>query len=130
LDLHNDGAATAKDMLVLVGLAAPGWRLVERHVGEWELMVRGTCEWEFAARRPLHPGRGVPLFALTWDADVDWVAADPEGTSRRPAPRGPAPRFHLTVYCENQDRQVLRIEFETQKMIENRVLIVESTPDE
>jgi hypothetical protein len=118
--LVNDGTATAKDVVVFVKAVVEG-NLQVINFGtphrDWEdnRMPAGTLA-EFWSRRPIHPRRSLPIFTAQWDVK----AGSSPATDYVVVPQCPAPSFELAVSCENQGLQVIKIEFGTEEMIQNR----------
>jgi hypothetical protein len=124
--LVNDGTATARNTLIVVKAEVEGNL---EQLG-WTSDLWRTHSWpdgqEFEAPRPLHPGRVTPLFRAQWEVEArSSIAAD-----HKVVPSCPAPSFSLAVYCENQERQVMKLEFDMQELIENRRCFHEARPVE
>jgi hypothetical protein len=115
LELLNDGTATARNAHVLVERNVVG-KLRDMEIDtEWTFRVtqHGT---DFVAPRPLHPGWHTPLFVETWIVE----AASSPATDYMVVPTCPAPAYTLSIFCENQERQVIKIEFDTAEMLAHR----------
>jgi hypothetical protein len=113
-DLMNVGTATATNAQVLVESDIANFRGVSLTGGElWSNRSTGPEKW-FLAGHSIHPGRSVQLFYLEWRAGAGH----------------PAPSFTLAVYCENQERQVIKIEFDMKELVEKGECVREAMPVE
>jgi hypothetical protein len=130
--LVNDGTATVRNTLVVLqydlgdrdGYAEP---LVEFSPSKLWVSNSKIKPWEFETEVPLHPGRIIELFSMSWY--VKWGLGT-FGTGKRFAPNCSAPRFQVSVHCENQQTQVINIVFDTEEMLRKRELRVEATPED
>jgi hypothetical protein len=124
-DLVNDGTATAKDTFVLVKANA-GLNLREIHfkLTGWDV-VNSDPDIECLSPRPLHPNRVTPLFVAKWN-----VEAGSSPTDSRVLPKCSAPCFDLAIFCENQERQLIKVEFDMEELIEKNTCFREATPIE
>jgi hypothetical protein len=126
LDLVNEGTATARDVVVLVTPPVKDIfaSLHSMPYAAWHLR-RWHDETEFQALRPMHRHRLTPLFEVSWEV---------EARARMPdhlvVPHCPSPSFRLAIFCENQKEQVIEIGFDITKLVLQRTLSVEASPEE
>jgi hypothetical protein len=125
VELSNDGTMSARNAQVLVTTNAQSLRgtLDFRAGSFWGRSVRGS-EVEFRLGDPLHPDRKMQLFTLNWDVNAEpW-------SDHRVVPACPAPYFSLTAYCENQEQQVFKIEFDRDELFNTGKTVTEAWPVE
>jgi hypothetical protein len=123
VDLVNDGIATACQTLVLVR------HTIKDNIEEVRITSDHWASYmtplgkEFEASRPMHPTREARLFYAEWQ-----VRAHSSSSTFQVVPACQAPSFELTIFCENQERQVIKIEFDTAELITNRRCLREAKP--
>ena len=126
--LTNRGTGTAKQTWVQVShnFAKDLQPLHFSCPSMWAQLRTGTGQ-EFETGNPIHPGRAVQLFYVEWKVTAE---SPPGAKVYDPVPDCPAPSFELGVFCENQERQVIRIEFDMGEVIATGKCVREACPTE
>lgn len=105
VELVNDGTATAKDVTVWVRADEKGTPAgpTVRSNESWLVRDEGT-RWEIRSRGlSIYPGQIVPLCVVEAKTTTHLAEAMPDATDTQ---------FDLAVFCENQERQVFKLEFD------------------
>jgi hypothetical protein len=113
----NDGTATANNTRVRLSHSLKECRdgIVTRVDQEWTGL--GTASKpEYLAHRPLHPECLIALFDADWEVKARAFAE----FDNEVLPDCPAPSFELTIFCQNQNKQVIKIVFDTEEMRTHR----------
>jgi hypothetical protein len=74
-------------------------------------------------KRPLHPGAGSRFLVVEWEAPT-------KAAGEIFVPDCTPPAFMIDVFSENQTRQVFRVEFQQQSLLDNTTTTVEAMPVE
>jgi hypothetical protein len=111
LELVNEGTVTANNTQMLEAHKVVG-KLTD-FVSDWKhsLTPYGA---EFVLPRPIHPGSRDRLLVAEW-----LVEAGPRAQDNMVVPKA-ALSFKLTIHCENQEPQVLKIDFDSADMQASR----------
>jgi hypothetical protein len=125
VELVNDGTATARDAFVQLRHNVGGDILLEPAQGCWTPYLTPSGQ-EFESARPLHPAKVTPLFEARWDLAV--MTAWSSGFQAVPPCSHPC--FDLEVFCENQERQVIKLEFDIDELPAKGQCLREATPVE
>jgi hypothetical protein len=115
VELVNQGTATARNAAVLVEPTVKGNLRPLEFASNWSTYSAGHGR-EFVATRSLHPGWPIDLFIADWVVD----AGSSPDTDYKVLPMCQAPSFTLAIFCENQERQVMKVEFDTADMLAHR----------
>jgi hypothetical protein len=132
VELVNDGTATGRNPLVqvqpVVGTTVrlPGRVDGIKFFSEGWIVDETASGTVLEATRPLHPGRVTPLFTATWRVEARGCPS----MNGMVLPDCHAPSLELTVYCENQEQQVIKLQFDINELISNRRCCVEAMPVE
>jgi hypothetical protein len=123
VELINDGTATASNTLVLLQAKVEGnLDPLSWHTDLWSTYARPDGQ-EFAAIRPVHPGRFTPLFTTQWEVE----ARSRIDSDHIVVPHCSPPTFSLAVFCENQEPQVIKVEFDMKELIGHGRCLREAT---
>jgi hypothetical protein len=130
LDMDKTGGRHVSQMVCNVGLLNDGTATAKTHtlarvssrLGESAQGVAVSTPWiysgaflpvaDFRTTVPLHPGIETPLFSVRWQVEAGASTA----MGNIVVPLGEAPCFELTVFCENQEPQDLKIEFQKSEL--------------
>jgi hypothetical protein len=116
-ELSNEGTATARNLIVLVRPEIEG-NFSDILYGSDFCSMRQRKERgrEFEFARPVHPSEAVGLFQANWTVG----ALSSARSNNMLVPAYKAPAFTVSIYCDNQDKQEVRIEFDTEEMWAHR----------
>jgi hypothetical protein len=118
LEILNEGTSTAKSVFAFVDHTITGTKeQINFASGLWN-MRPGQRENSkvFATNDPIHPRQPTLLFHATWSS---WANCS-RATNDKVVPIYDAPSFRITIYCENQEPQVIQIRFDTDEMRAHR----------
>ncbi len=123
VELTNTGTATANRVFVVVEEEPGGVTGSFTYSGPWaQSTTKGKRQ--LGGSQPIHPGQTLLLFTAVWR-----VGAGPRPASGgRVVPNCPAQQFSLAIYCENQERQDIRLDFDMETLIEQKTCSVERGP--
>jgi hypothetical protein len=116
IELINDGTATAKDIMVRVRSRLEKKAGPVSFSSQWIASPELVPVADFRITMPMHPGVETPLFYAEWTADAGPSTAE----DNLIVPLCQAPCFELTVFCENHEPQVLKLDFDTGKLLKQR----------
>ena len=132
VDLANDGTATARECFVVVHFNMVGNTQPLSFVSNLWSMAQFHGEVELRATRPLHPTRNTPLFMAEWDVKMKrWP--EPElghASNFMFIPDCPPSSFSLAIFCENQERQNITVDFDMNELIDKHECVREAKPAE
>jgi hypothetical protein len=126
VDLVNSGTATAKNMVVRSNSYLGGHAsTIQYDSPEWSKYCDRVGH-RFEAVRPLHPDEMTRVFNASWH-----VAADTNcEMSINVLCSGEDPVFDLYIYCENQQHQHIKLEFDLAELCRNGRCTREATAAE
>lgn len=107
VDIHNDGAETARDVCVRLPDDGP-WHIYPDP--EWNATREGKNSWAFRALRPLHPGDVAKVFSARFQRKVT-NQSNSERSVWAVFPNFEKIQLQLLVYSDDTPRQELFFEF-------------------